>query len=148
MKVCTKKKRASGRAYRYVNLTPPEGKRYQTFRVHRLILETFVGPCPEGMECRHLDGNPANNCLNNIAWGTREQNIEDNRKNGSYAKTHRATAFEHDGKTMCLKDWAVHLNVPYSALWQRVSKLGMTFEEAITRPFLGIAGNGKKPKQP
>ncbi|KKL84217.1 hypothetical protein LCGC14_1966890, partial [marine sediment metagenome] len=28
--------------------------------VHRLVLETFIGPCPEGMECRHLDGDQTN----------------------------------------------------------------------------------------
>jgi len=37
----------------------------------------FVGPCPEGMECRHLDGNPGNNNLENLAWGTREENMKD-----------------------------------------------------------------------
>lgn len=45
--------------------------------VHRLVLEAFVGPCPEGMECRHLDGNPGNNVLSNLAWGTRKENILD-----------------------------------------------------------------------
>ena len=28
--------------------------------VHRLVLAAFVGPCPEGEEVRHLDGNPGN----------------------------------------------------------------------------------------
>jgi len=48
--------------------------------VHRLILEVFVGPCPDGMECRHLDGNPQNNRLDNLAWGTPEENCEDREK--------------------------------------------------------------------
>lgn len=38
-------------------------------RVHRLVLEAFVGPCPPGMECRHLDDDPRNNRLDNLAWG-------------------------------------------------------------------------------
>jgi hypothetical protein len=50
--------------------------------VHRLVLETFVGPCPEGMECRHLDDNPTNNQRSNLAWGTRLQNITDRFRNG------------------------------------------------------------------
>ena len=29
--------------------------------VHQLVMLTFVGPCPEGQEVRHLDGNPFNN---------------------------------------------------------------------------------------
>jgi len=53
-----------------------------TYKVHRLILETFVGPCPSGMECRHLDGNPANNRLENLCWGTRSENARDTVKHG------------------------------------------------------------------
>jgi hypothetical protein len=45
-----------------------------TLRVHRLILETFVGPCPEGHETLHLDDNPRNNRLENLRWGTRKEN--------------------------------------------------------------------------
>ena len=45
--------------------------------VHRLLLAAFVGPCPEGMECRHLDGNRLNNKLENLCWGTHYENIQD-----------------------------------------------------------------------
>jgi len=51
--------------------------------VHRLVLEAFVGPCPEGMECRHIDGNPANNRLENLTWGTRQDNRLDDIINGT-----------------------------------------------------------------
>ena len=44
--------------------------------VHRLVLDAFVGPCP-GKVCRHLDGNPSNNHISNLAWGTPKQNSED-----------------------------------------------------------------------
>lgn len=62
-----------------------EGKSYQK-QVHRLVLENFVGPCPEGMECRHLDGNPANNHLNNLKWGTKVENAKDRELHGRTAK--------------------------------------------------------------
>lgn len=52
-------------------------KFHKTFPVHKLILETFIGPRPPGMECRHLDGNPKNNRLDNLCWGTHKQNILD-----------------------------------------------------------------------
>ena len=42
--------------------------------VHQLVLVAFVGPCPKGMECRHLDGNPENNHLSNLCWGTKSEN--------------------------------------------------------------------------
>lgn len=57
-----------------VQLTPP---------AHRLVLETFVGPCPEGMLCRHLDGNPQNNCVRNLCWGTALENCEDAKRHGT-----------------------------------------------------------------
>lgn len=45
--------------------------------VHRLVLEAFVGPSPDGWECRHLNGNPGDNRLCNLKWGTRLENFAD-----------------------------------------------------------------------
>lgn len=58
-------------------------KRYRIF-LHRLLLENFVGPCPVGMECRHLDGNRTNNALSNLCWGTRSENVRDAIKHGTH----------------------------------------------------------------
>lgn len=60
-----------------------DGK-YESFQIHRLVLETFIGLCPVGMECRHLDGNPKNNRLNNLKWGTRSENVRDAIKHGKH----------------------------------------------------------------
>jgi len=49
----------------------------KSFLIHRLLLETFVGPCQSGMECRHLDGNRLNFSLDNLKWGTRSENCRD-----------------------------------------------------------------------
>lgn len=45
-------------------------------QVHQLVLEAFVGLCPEGHEVLHLDHNPANNKLSNLKYGTRSENIK------------------------------------------------------------------------
>lgn len=45
--------------------------------VHRLVLEAFVGPPPPGMETRHLDGDPHNNRLGNLKWGSSSENNDD-----------------------------------------------------------------------
>ena len=131
------------KGYRYVNLTPPEGGKYKTFRVHRLVLGAFIGPCPEGMECRHLNGNRQDNTLGNLAWGTKVENTDDCRRHGSYSTTKRNRQFTHEGKTMCLKEWATHFNIPYATLYARINQLGMTFQEAIDRPYCGTASNGQ-----
>ena len=45
--------------------------------VHQLVARTFLGPCPTGQEVRHLDGDPLNNRADNLAYGTRTENILD-----------------------------------------------------------------------
>lgn len=57
--------------------------RARQIKVHTLVLETFVGPRPEGMLCRHLDGNPQNNALTNLRWGTPEENYADRHHHGT-----------------------------------------------------------------
>src|SRR3954469_12575087 len=51
--------------------------------IHRLALEAFVGPCPEGLICCHNDGNPKNNRLENLRWDTHRANSEDARRHGT-----------------------------------------------------------------
>lgn len=58
--------------------------------IHRLVLETFVGPCPDGMECRHLNGNPSDNRLNNLRWGTHKENMLDRNKHQTDNKGERS----------------------------------------------------------
>lgn len=54
--------------------------------VHWLVLEAFVCPRPQGLFCRHLDGNPSNNFLANLAWGTAKQNTEDAIRHGTFPR--------------------------------------------------------------
>jgi hypothetical protein len=58
-------------------------------RVHRAVLEAFVGPAPPGAVCRHLDGNPVNNRLENLAWGTHAENCADADRHGTSARGER-----------------------------------------------------------
>ena len=51
--------------------------------VHHLVLETFVGPRPEGACCRHLDGDPGNNRPENLKWGTMQENSDDRVRHGN-----------------------------------------------------------------
>lgn len=53
--------------------------------VHRLVLEAFVGPCPEGCEALHWNDDPAHNMLSNLRWGTRGENLQDAVRNGKKA---------------------------------------------------------------
>jgi hypothetical protein len=48
--------------------------------VSRLVLEAFAGPCPDGMECCHFNGDRLDNRPENLRWDTRTANTEDARR--------------------------------------------------------------------
>lgn len=72
---------ALSRGYWQVSLTR-NAKGYTRY-VHRLVLEAFVGPRPEGMECRHLNGIRTDSRLVNLAWGTTAENQADREEHGT-----------------------------------------------------------------
>lgn len=58
------------------------GKTYYRY-IHRLVAEAFI-PNPNNYPIvRHLDDDPSNNELNNLAWGTQKDNIRDCIENGN-----------------------------------------------------------------
>lgn len=87
------------RGYRVATLWMDDGT-YRQWRVHHLILHAFVGPRPEGMCVRHLDGNSTNNRLENLAYGTYSENNRDTVEHGRHrgaGKTHCAKGHELAG---------------------------------------------------
>lgn len=65
----------------------------QSVGLHRLVLEAFVGPCPDGYEALHSNGVASDNRVQNLRWGTRSANVRDAVRHG----THHNTA-----KTKCV----------------------------------------------
>lgn len=45
--------------------------------IHVLVAEAFLGPRPGGSDVRHLDGDPRNNWVSNLSYGTRSENMRD-----------------------------------------------------------------------
>lgn len=58
-------------------------------RVHRLVLAAFVGPCPEGHEGAHGDGDTSNNRLSNLTWKTPAANSADRVRHGRQTRKAR-----------------------------------------------------------
>lgn len=80
--------RVDQEGYRHVELTATDGTRRHS-KIGSLMLRAFVGPPSEGQECRHLDGNEANDLLGNLAWGTPLENHADKRAHGTIARGDR-----------------------------------------------------------
>ena len=81
-----------GKGYPMVNLSAPGKKRRA--KVGRIVLETFVGPKPEGMEMRHFPiGDRTCNYLENLSWETRSQNQKDRAIHGTTTKGVQRRAF-------------------------------------------------------
>lgn len=110
------------RQYLQVRLYRSDGKPFAR-RVHRLVLEAFVGRRPRGMQCRHLDGNPQNNRLDNICWGTPRQNYDDS---------------IHHEKFRGEKNPRAILNEPMVRLFRRLILEAMTVKEISEEFNVGL----------
>lgn len=62
--------------HQYVSLIGPDGLRHRLL-VHRIVAETFI-PNPNGYPIvRHLNDDPSDNSVWNLAWGTQKDNMRD-----------------------------------------------------------------------
>lgn len=59
--------------YQTVVISAPQERPVGRY-VHRMVMETFVGECPDGMEVSHLNGIPADNRLENLTYESRSAN--------------------------------------------------------------------------
>ena len=91
--------------------------------LHRLVLENFVGPCPDGMECCHNDGNPDNNRLDNLRWGTPSENSRDKIRHG----TTTAGRIFDKGNSRKLKERVKELLALWDTGQYSMSELGRMF---------------------
>lgn len=80
-----------GLNYFMVSFTRPQFSR-KYFYVHELVAMAFLGPRPPAKEICHNNGNPKDNSLENLRYGTRKENAEDCTRHGRrfYFKAHES----------------------------------------------------------
>jgi len=70
----------------YMTVILRQNGKPRTCQVHRLVLEAFVGPCPDGHEACHWPNPDRANCrLENLRWDTRKANVADAIRQGRHA---------------------------------------------------------------
>jgi len=75
--------------------------RQRVFQVHSLIMLTFVGPRPDGLVVRHLNGDSTDCRLSNLAYGTPSKNNYDLVEHGTHhhaRKTHCPAGHPYDAE--------------------------------------------------
>jgi hypothetical protein len=78
-----------GKNYYKVALKNKDGRKDR--RIHQLVLEAFVGPRPTPKHVvLHLDDNGLNNYVDNLAWGTSQDNSDDMTSKGRSARGEKA----------------------------------------------------------
>lgn len=102
------------------------GNKEHSRLVHRLVLLAFRGPCPQGMEGCHRNGNPADNRLTNLRWGTPSSNVLDSVRHGTHwqtRKTHCNKGHEYSADNTRIRRRGgrvcVECNRAYQRQWAR-----------------------------
>ena len=89
---CLKSARPTNGGHLYVDLWV-DGSRKREY-VHQLVITEFVGVGEPGQEVRHLNGDPQDNRVANLRWGTRSENMMDEVNSGRHWQT-RKTHCKH-----------------------------------------------------
>lgn len=118
--------------HRYVNLT--NGTKKKTLLVHRLVLELFVGPCPEGMVCCHCDGDASNNAVGNLRWDTQKSNVADSIRHGTHIRGERC------GSAKLTKEDVIEAKRLHALGGWSFSQLGRKFGVSVTAIWQAVRG--------
>jgi NUMOD4 motif/HNH endonuclease len=98
--------------------------------VHVLVAAAFLGPCPPGMEVRHGPKGKLDNAPANLSYGTRVENCQDRRRDGTHlegtrlpqAKLTEAIVREcrlrYAGGGVTMRSLADEFGVSLTAIWR------------------------------
>ncbi len=110
---------------RFLSLTPH--RKYVTVRlsknhksinalVHRLVIQAFVGECPEGLEVCHKNGIGTDNQLSNLRYGTHKSNMSDRLEHGTSGKGSDNSQAKLTDKDIAEIKWARSFGFTHQAI--------------------------------
>ena len=80
----------------YLRVSLWRDNRRKTLTIHCIVALAFLGPRPEGLQVRHLDGDKKNNALKNLAYGTTADQVADRKRHGTFLFGERANGAKLD----------------------------------------------------
>jgi len=104
--------------------------RRQSFYVHRLVLEAFIGPCPPGMEGCHWNDIPDDNHLTNLRWATKSANRFDCVRNGSDHNARKKQCWR--GHSFSSENTYIHAGRRHCRKCQRINEAAYRARRAET----------------
>lgn len=123
----------------YLQTTLSKDGRKRLRCIHRLVCEAAHGPAPfGGAQVRHLDGNPCNNHMGNLCWGTASENQLDRARHGTATDNggdrHRLSKVSNEDATDAqmryalgegtVRSWADKLGITKNAAWRLLRGIG------------------------
>lgn len=121
-----------GGGYQRVNLRGDTVSRL--FSVHRLVLLAFGPPRPSGYLALHKDGNPSNNVIGNLYWGSFEDNEADKKRHGRTARG------ERNGNAKLTEDQVQEI-LRRAADGETLTRIAQDF--GVSRTMIGYIRSGK-----
>lgn len=112
-----------------------DGSKSWRYMVHRLVAAAFIGPCPDGYEVNHRDGDPSNNAVSNLEYVTPKENV----RHSFTELGRRAVRGEGHGQAVLTEDMVIHLRREHSrgstasSLARKIGVDPATVQRVVTR---------------
>jgi hypothetical protein len=117
--------------YRGLQLQSTAGLRKKY--MHRLVLESFVGPAPDDHQAAHLDGDRRNNALDNLQWVTPVENAAHKVAHGTTSEGERnSMAKLDDAAVLAMRQLREDTGLAYGKIGKQFGVTTMTAYRAIT----------------
>lgn len=112
--------------YRTAELTDSNGYEHY-FYIHRLVAEAFLSNPEHLPEVNHIDGNPENNCVDNLEWCSRHENIHHalqsgKHNGGGYLRCRKIIRLDNQTSYDSIGQCAKAFDVCYSTVYSHIER--------------------------
>lgn len=105
----------------------------KTFRVHVLICLAFYGERPQGYHVLHINGDPQDNRVENLKYGTAKENIHQSYIDSGKSAARNQRLITFNGVTKDCTEWSLSLGGNYHLVQDRLNQ-GWSLDDALSTP--------------